>query len=88
MQIGRCQDSLIQLCTKLTAKACLLKYKYIHVRHQASNTHSQNLVNHINRKIGVVITKYCHLFTVLNALDPEGKPGWCSEFLELQNQDI
>ena len=88
LRIGQCWDSLIQLCTKLTTQARLLKYKYIHVRHQASNTHSQNLVNHVNRKIKVATAKYRHAFTALHALDPEGRLGWRSEFLELWNQDI
>ena len=40
LRIGQCRDSLVQLRTKLNAQARLLKYKYVHVRHQAPNTRS------------------------------------------------
>ena len=51
LRIGQCCNALIQLCTKLNAQTHLLKYKYIHVWHQASNTHSCNLLNGINLTI-------------------------------------
>ena len=88
LRISQCRDSLVQLRTKLTTQARLLKYKYIHVRHQASNTRSRNLINRVNAKIEATATKYRRAFTALNALDPEGKFGWRSELLELRSQDI
>ena len=45
LRISQCRDTLVQLCTKLSAKACLLKYKYVNVRHQALNMRSRNLLN-------------------------------------------
>ena len=88
LRIGQCHDSLVQLRTNLTSQARLLKYKYIHVRHQASNTRSRNLLNRINTKIETAATKYRHAFAALGALDPEGTFGWCSELLELRRQDV
>jgi hypothetical protein len=86
--IGQCRDSLVQLRTKLTAQARLLKYKYVHVRHQVPNTRSQNLLNRNNLKIEAVATKYRHALKMLQALDPGGGSDWCSEFLELRKQDV
>ena len=86
--IGQCHDSLVQLRTKLTAQARLHKYKYVHVRHQAPNTRSRNLVNRVNAKIKTVVAKYRHALAMLKALDPDGKLGWRSEFLELRSQDV
>lgn len=88
LRIGQCRDSLVQLRTKLTAKARLLKYKYVHVRHQAPNTRSRNSLGRINAKIETHVLRYRHAFMTLRALDPHGKFGWRSEFLELQNQDV
>ena len=88
LRIGQCHDSLVQLRTNLTSQARLLKYKYIHVRHQASNTRSRNLLNRINTEIETAATKYRHAFAALGALDPEGTFGWCSELLELRRQDV
>ena len=88
LRIGQCRDSLAQLRTKLTAQARLLKYKYVHVRHQASNTRSRNLLNRVKAKIDVAAAKYRHALSTLEALDTEGRLGWRSEFLELRNQDI
>ena len=88
LQIGQCCNSLAQICTKLNAKARLLKFKYVNIRHQAPNTHSQNSLNHINTKIGALAVKYHQAFTALKILDPHGTSGWRSDFLELRNQDI
>lgn len=88
LRIGQCRDSLVQLRTKLAAQARLLKHKYVHVRHQAPNTRSRNLINRVNVKIEAVSAKYRHAFKMLQALDPRGKSGWRSEFLELRNQDV
>lgn len=86
--IGQCHDSLVQLHTKLTAQARLLKYKYVHVRHQASNTRSRNLLNRINVKIDAIAGKYRHAFATLKVLDPGGMLEWRSDFLELRSQDV
>ena len=88
LRIGQCRDSLIQLRTKLNAQARLLKYKYVHVRHQAPNTRSRNLLNSINKKIEVVSSRYCHAFVMLQALDPHRVYKWDSEFLKLRKQDV
>ena len=88
LRIGQCRDSLAQLRTKLTAQARLLKYKYVHVRHQASNTRSRNLLNSIGAKIEVAVVKYRRALTALKVLDPGRKLGWHSEFLELRDKDI
>lgn len=88
LRIGQCRDSLTQLRIKLTAKARLLKYKYVHVRHQAPNTRSRNSLSRINAKIEVLAAKYRYAFSTLNVLDPLGQSGWRSEFLQLSNQDI
>ena len=88
LRIGQCRDALIQLRTKLNAQARLLKHKYVHVRHQAPNTRSRNLLNSINKKIEVVSSRYCHAFMMLQALDPHGTYGWDSEFLNLRKQDV
>ena len=68
--IGQCCDALAQLCTKLTAQACLLKYKYVHIQNQVPNTCSRNLLNRVNMKIMAIAAKYYHMFTMLRALDP------------------
>lgn len=88
LRVGQCRDALAQLRTKLTAQSRLLKYKYIHVRHQASNTRSRNLLNRVNTKIEMTATKYRHALATLKVLDPEGKLGWHSEFLELRVRDV
>lgn len=88
LRIGQCHDSLVQLRTKLTAQARLLKYKYIHVRHQAPNTRSKDLLKQVNFKIEVFSSKYRHAFTMLQALDPDGTSGWRLELLELRSQDV
>ena len=88
LRIGQCRDSLLQLRTKLTAQACLLKYKYVHVQHQAPNTRSRNLLNRVNVKIKTITVKYRHAFAALKTLDPNRKFDWHSEFLELREQDI
>ena len=88
LRIGQCRDSLAQLRTKLTAQARLLKYKYVHVRHQASNTRSRNLLNRVNAKVDATAAKYRYAFGTLKALDPKGKLGWRSQFLELWGQDV
>lgn len=88
LRIGQCHDALVQLRTRLSARVRLLKYKYINVRHQASNTRSQNLLSHINQKIEVSSTKYRHAFAMLGALDQCDGSDWCSEFLELKGGDV
>lgn len=88
LRIGQCRDSLVQLRTKLTAQARLLKYKYVHVRHQAQNTRSQNLLNRNNAKAEAVAAKYRHAFKMLQVLDPCDGSKWRSEFLELRKQDV
>jgi hypothetical protein len=88
LRIGQCRDSLVQLRTKLSAQARLLKYKYVHVRHQTPNTRSKSMVNRMTTKIVVDSTKYRHAFTMLRALDPCPTSEWRSEFLELGKQDV
>ena len=88
LRVGQCRDSLVQIRTKLTAQARLLKYKFVHVRHQVPNTRSQGLINRINMKIEAIATKYCHALTALQALDWCGRSEWRSEFLELRKQDV
>ena len=88
LRIGQCHDSLTQLCTKLTAQARILRYKFVHVHHQASNTCSQNLLNCINAKIETIVAKYRHAFMMLQALDSHGGSEWCTEFQELQKQGV
>ena len=88
LRIGQCHDSLLHLRTKLAAQARLLKYKYVHVRHQAPNTRSRNLLNRVGLKIETIAAKYRRAFAALEALDPNGKLERRSEFLELRGQDI
>ena len=88
LRIGQCRDSLTQLRTKLCAKARLLKHKFVHVRHQAPNTRSRNLLHRIEAKINVVAAKYDHAFAALQTLDPERKSGWGSDFQVLGKQDL
>ena len=88
LRIGQCRDSLVQLRTKLSAQARLIKYKRVNVRHQVPNTRSKNLINRINTKIGAAATKYRRAFMALQALDQCGSSEWCSEFLELKTQDV
>ena len=88
LRIGQCRDSLVQLHTKLSAQARLLKYKYVNVRHQALNTRSRNLLSHINTKIEVIATKYRHAFAMLQVLDQHGEAEWHLEFLKLRGQDV
>ena len=86
--IGQCRDCLAQLRTKLTAQARLLKYKFVHVRHQVPNTRARNLLNRVNDKINIIAAKYRHALAMLQALDQRGASAWCSEFLELWKQDV
>ena len=88
LRIGQCRDSLTQLCTKLTAQARLLRYKYVHARHQAPNTRSRNLLNRISAKIETIVARYRHAFTALQALHSCGGSEWLSEFQELRKQDV
>ena len=88
LQIGQCCDSLAQLHIKLTAQAHLLKYKFVHVRHQVPNTRARNLLNCVNDKIEVFVAKYCHVLAMLGALDECGASAWRSEFFELRKQDV
>jgi hypothetical protein len=88
LRIGQCRDSLAQLRMKLSARARLLKYKYVNVRHQALNTRSRNLISRINTKIEVIAAKYRHAFAMLQALDQHGEGEWRSEFFNLGNQDV
>ncbi|KAF9782642.1 hypothetical protein BJ322DRAFT_1022239 [Thelephora terrestris] len=88
LRIGQCRDCLVQLRTKLNALARLLKHKYVNIRHQASNTRSQDLVNHLRTKIDAVAGKYRNAFTRLQALDQDEGSEWRTEFLELRNQDV
>jgi len=88
LRIGQCRDSLVQLRTRLAAQARLLKYKYVHARHQAQNTRSRNLLNRVNEKIEAVASKYRHALMMLRALDTCSGSEWRLEFLELRKQDI
>ena len=88
LRIGQCRDALAQLRTKLAAQARILKYKYVHVRHQAPNTRSRNLLNRINVKIDTVVAKYRRAFTALQVLDTCGESEWRLEFQELRKQDV
>ena len=87
LRIGQCRDSLAQLRTKLTAQARLLKHKFVHVRNQAPNTRSRNLLNRNSTKIAAIAAKYRHAFSMLCILDPGGSE-WSSEFKELGKQDV
>ena len=87
LRIGQCRDSLSHLRTRLTARARLLKYKYINIRHQAPNTRSHNLLNRVTKKIEASAAKYRYAHNMLQALDLSNSPE-CSEFLELKLQDI
>ena len=88
LRAAQCRDSLTQLQTQLSAQARLSKYKFVHVRHQKPNTRSRNSIGRVGAKIEVLATKYRSAFMTLSTLDPLGKTGWRSEFLELRNQDI
>ena len=88
LRTGQCRDSLAQLRTKLNALARLLKYKYVHVRHQAPNTRSRVSLSRINTKITALAAKYRHAFAALQVLDPHETSGWRSDFLELRSQDV
>jgi hypothetical protein len=88
LRIGQCRDCLVQLRTKLSAQARLLKYKYVNVRHQALNTRSRSLLNRVNKKIETVATRYRHAFAMLQVLDRSGGAEWRSEFLALRSQDV
>ena len=88
LRIGQCRDSLVQLRTQLTSQARILRYKYVHVRHQAPNTRSRNLLNRINAKIDGIVAKYHRAYAALQALDTGDKSHWCSEFQELRKQDV
>ena len=88
LRIGQCHDCLSQLRTKLCAKARLLKYKFVHVRHQAPNTRSRNLLHRIEAKINVLAAKYRNALTALRTLDPQGKSGWCLNLQDLGDQDL
>ena len=88
LQIGQCRDSLAQLRTNLTTQARILKYKYVHVRHQAPNTRSRNLLHRINVKIDTTAVKYQRALIALQALDTNDKSKWRLEFLELRKQDV
>lgn len=88
LRIGQCRDALVQLRTKLNAQARLLKYKYVHVRHQGPNTRSRDLLNRVNTKIVAISSKYRHAFAMLGILDPCRTSEWRSEFLELRKQDV
>ena len=86
--MGQCRDSLIQLRTRLSAQARLLKYKYIHVRHQGPNTRSQGLITRATTKVETAAAKYRHALTMLQSLDQRKTSEWRSEFLELRSQDV
>ena len=88
LRIGQCRDSLVRLRTSLTTQARILKYKYVHVRHQAPNTCSRNLLNRINAKTDVIVAKYRRAFAALQALDTRGESEWRLEFQELWKQDV
>ena len=88
LRVGQCRDALAQLHTKLAAQTHILKYKYVHVHHQAQNTCSHNLLNCINAKINTVVAKYRRTFTVLQTLNTHDKSGWHLEFQELWKQDV
>lgn len=88
LRIGQCHDSLAQLRMKLTSQACILRYKYVHVCHQAPNTRSRNLLNRINTKIDTIVAKYHRAFTALQVLDIHNESKWRSEFQELRKQDV
>ena len=85
LQIGQCCDSLTQLHTKLHAQTCLLKHKYVNVRHQAPNTRSRDLLNRVNTKIKAIATKYRNAFARLQDLDQCERSEWRAEFLELRS---
>ena len=88
LRIGQCRDALTRLRTKLSARARLLKYKYVNVRHQRPNTRSLGLLGSVNSKLTAASTKYRHAFAMLQALDQSEGSEWRSEFLELREQDI
>jgi hypothetical protein len=88
LRIAQCHDALVQLCTRLSARVRLLKYKYVNVRHQAPNMCARNLLTRINNKIEVSSTKYCHAFAMLGALDQREGSDWRSELLELKGEDV
>jgi len=88
LRIGQCRDSLVQLRTKLTAQARLLKHRYLHVRNQNPNTRFRGVMNRNTTKIEAIVVKYRHALTMLKTLDPGGGSGWDSEFLELRKQDL
>ena len=88
LRIGQCRDSLSQLRTKLSAKARLLKYKYVNVRNQGPNTRSLGHIGRVNAKLAVAATKYRNAFAMLQILDQSSESQWRSEFLELRDQDI
>ena len=88
LRIGQCRDSLSQLRTNLTARARLLKHKYVNVRHQVPNTRARNLLNRVKVKIEAGAVKYSYARRMLQVLDQSGGAEWRSEFLELRPQDI
>jgi hypothetical protein len=88
LRIGQCHDSLSKLRSRLSARARLLKYKYINIRHQAQNTRSRNLLNRVTKKLEVTATKYRHALKMLGALDRCEVSEWRLEFLELRDQDV
>lgn len=88
LRVGQCRDSLVQLRTKLLAQARLLKYKFVHVRHQNPNTRSQGHLKRVNSKIEIYAAKYRHAFAMLQRLGSFGGSEWRSEFQELRKQDV
>ncbi|KAF9777691.1 hypothetical protein BJ322DRAFT_1114826 [Thelephora terrestris] len=88
LRIGQCRDSLVQLRTKLTAQARLLKHKFVHIRHQGLNTRSHGLLKRNSTKIEAIAARYSHGFATLEVLDSSNGSEWRSEFKELRKQDI
>lgn len=88
LRIGQCRDSLIQLRTKLNARARLTNHKYVNVRHQLPNTRSRDLLNRTNARINAFVAKYRNSLARLEALEESTEPEWRSEFLDLGVNDI
>ena len=58
LQLGQCQNALAQLHSHLHSWVQILRDKYINICHQAPNTRSQNLLDHVSAKINISAGKY------------------------------
>ncbi|KZP03688.1 hypothetical protein FIBSPDRAFT_915265 [Athelia psychrophila] len=89
LRFAQADEALEELHQQLRLRSHMWFFKDKNVRGQSSNTHSRNLLNHIQKKIDASGLRYtCAVGAVASLAQRTGAVGWDTQLKELKAEDI